>query len=162
MEYSRAAGQRCCVARRPAGFLPIMDPKTEQDPRNVAIGCMTVLIVLLSIALLQQYLPELPGPGPDPSAVDRVTYVYEKDDGAVPDAVEAALAQLNSRDILATAFEEDTVNGVGKTPAQYEVALAAAAEVGLPALVAQAGATVIDTVKSPTAEDVSKWLPKSP
>lgn len=91
--------------------------------------------------------PPEPGPTPveptDPNKVTRVTYVYEKDDGPVPSGVMAGLDTLNRRGILATTFEDDTTDGDGDVPLQYQAALKAAKEKGeKPALVVQAGATV--------------------
>ncbi len=90
-----------------------------------------------------------------PAKPTAATYVYEKDDSVVPSPVMVALNQLNRAGIVATIFEEDTVNGDGETPAQYKVPLAAAKEAGPPALVVTAGDKVLRVVKSPkTAEEV--------
>lgn len=86
------------------------------------------------------------------STVSQVTYVFEKDDTAVPAPVLSGLAKLNDKGILATYFEEDTVDGDNQVPQQYVVALSAARSSGLPSLVAQAGSSVIRVVKSPTTE----------
>jgi hypothetical protein len=60
------------------------------------------------------------------------TYVYEKDDTAIPSEVKVAIDKLNRRDdFVASLFEDDTVNGEGQVPAQFafvsdgEAALAA-------------------------------------
>ncbi len=82
---------------------------------------------------------------------DRVTYVFEKDDGTPPPAVMAALNKLNREGIVATAFEDDTRDGNGNVPEQYKVALEAAQKYSLPALVVQAGTKVKATLK-PTTE----------
>lgn len=83
--------------------------------------------------------------------VTAVTYVYEKDQNAVPVQVMAALNQINREQaIKATVFEQNTTDGTNDTPEQYKVALAAAKAAGLPALVVQAGDKVIRTVKAPT------------
>lgn len=88
-----------------------------------------------------------------PSGVTSVTYVYEKDDTAVPAAVRAALNKLNrERKIICTIFDDDTTDGTGDTPEQYKAPLKAANEVGLPVLVVMAGDRVVRTVKSPTTE----------
>jgi hypothetical protein len=79
----------------------------------------------------------------DPSKVTAVIYVYEKDDGPVPSGVMVGLDVLNRRGILATTFEDDTTDGDGDVPLQYQAALEAAKEKGdKPALVVQAGSTV--------------------
>ena len=84
-----------------------------------------------------------------------VTYVYEKDSNPIPSPVLVALNTLNRTGLLATVFEQNTIDGTGETPEQYKTALAAAKAAGLPALVVQAGKDVIRTVKAPaTAESV--------
>lgn len=89
---------------------------------------------------------------PDTKAT-RATYVYEKDETAVPAGVLSALNKLNRLGVVATPFEADTIDGGGEVPDQYRVALAAAKEAGLPALVVQAGDQVLRTVKAPTTEE---------
>lgn len=84
-----------------------------------------------------------------PAKVTAAVYVYEKDDTAVPSAVRAAFSTLNKGGIVATEFEEDTVDGSGEVPDQYKVPLAAAKATGLPALVVTAGDKVVRTVKDP-------------
>jgi hypothetical protein len=95
-----------------------------------------------------------PDPVVDPTRkVTAAVYVYEKDDSAVPTAVLSAINKLNRENkILATLFEDDTTNGGGRTPAQYEVALAAAKREGLPALVIQSKGEVLRVVKDPRTE----------
>lgn len=90
----------------------------------------------------------------NPSKPTQITYVYEKDLSAVPRPVSLALQKLNAADssVFATEFEEDTVSGNGQTPTQYVIALKAAQQAGLPALVVQAGTTVLRVVKAPTTE----------
>lgn len=93
---------------------------------------------------------------PPNTKVDRVTYVYEKDQNNVPKPVASALERINREStglIVASEFEEDTINGIGVTPAQYKIALDAARSAGLPALIVQSGATVVRVLKSPTTED---------
>jgi len=89
------------------------------------------------------------------------TYVYEKDDTAVPSEVKVALDKLNrERKIVATVFEQDEKDGTGDTPEQYKVPLAAAKQAGLPALVATAGAKVLKVVKDPkTVAAVMEGVP---
>jgi hypothetical protein len=89
---------------------------------------------------------------PDTKAT-AATYVYEKDDTAIPVGVSTGLNRLNrEKNIRATLFEDDTVDGDGDVPDQYKVALEAAIKAGLPAFVVQAGDTVLTVVKSPTTE----------
>lgn len=89
-----------------------------------------------------------------------VTYVFEKDDGGIPSGVTAALAELNTRGIMATTFEDDTTDANGDVPEQYKVALAESKKQGVPLVVAQAGERVIRTVKSPvTSQQVLEVVP---
>lgn len=96
-------------------------------------------------------------PPVDPSLKPtQVTYIWEKDQNSVPRPVSLALRKLNEQGILATEFEEDsTVDGTpgGRVPSQYVVALKAARDAGLPALVVQSGATVLRVVKAPATEE---------
>lgn len=93
-------------------------------------------------------------PDTNPKKIDRVTYIFEKDQNNVPRPVSFALQRLNAeyKDVVATEFEEDTVDGAGEVPEQYKIALEAARKAGLPALVIQAGKTVVKVVKAPTTE----------
>ena len=91
---------------------------------------------------------------------DSVTYVYEKDDTAIPAAVYSALDQLNRRGVVAAPFDDDTTDSTGETPEQYKVALAAAKTAGLPALVVTAKGRVLKVVRDPkTAEAVLEAVP---
>lgn len=95
------------------------------------------------------------------SPATAATYVYEKDQTAIPPQVAAGLNQLNrERKIIATTFEEDTVDRNGEVPDQYKAALPAAQDAGLPALVVLAGDTVIRVVNNPqTVEQVVGAVP---
>lgn len=94
-------------------------------------------------------------PAVDPSTTPTAAiYVYEKDETAVPSAVRSALNRLNrERKILATEFEDDTIDDTGSTPAQYTIPLAAARKAGLPALVVMAGSEVLSVTLAPSTED---------
>jgi len=108
------------------------------------------LLVALALLLLLHFGGGgLPLVSQKPTAV---TYIFEKDDGAVPSEVAAALGKLNTKGILATSFEQNSTNGQGQTPAQYVVPLAAAKEAGLPCLVSTAGEKVLKVVKAPKTE----------
>jgi len=102
-------------------------------------------------------IPDEPGPPPvDPNTkATAVTYVYEKDDTAIPNYVTTALNKIN-RDsgfkITATLFEDDSTNGPGQVPAQYKAAYDAAKKAGLPAVVVTAGDAVLKTIKAPKSE----------
>lgn len=97
---------------------------------------------------------------PTPPVVDTnkkvtaVTYVYEKDDAAIPRPVQAALNKLHAAGggVVASLFEDDSTTGTGQVPRQYQAALKAAREAGLPCLVVLSGDDVVRTVKAPTTE----------
>lgn len=84
-----------------------------------------------------------------PVKIDRVTYVYEKDNTAIPSAVSAALNALNTQGIMANHHEQDTKDGTGDVPEQYKIALPAAIAAGLPSLVVQSGTKVVRVVQDP-------------
>lgn len=86
--------------------------------------------------------------------IDRVTYVYEKDQNIAPRPVSFALHRLNTeyKDVIASEFEEDSTDGTGEVPEQYKIALEAARKEGLPALVIQAGSKVVRVLKAPKTE----------
>lgn len=86
-----------------------------------------------------------------PAKIDRVTYVHDEK-AVIPSPVLAALAELNTKGIIATAFPEDTTDGDGETPEQYKITLPAARTSGIPSLVVQAGDKVVRTVKGPTTK----------
>lgn len=103
--------------------------------------------------------PTPPAPQNPPPAASpiRATYVYEKDQSAVPKPIAAALAQLNRRaaepggpSVVATEFEDDALNGDDEPPAQYAAALAAARKAGLPALVLERSGKVRRVLQAPT------------
>jgi hypothetical protein len=92
----------------------------------------------------------------DPNApqATAATYVYEKDDTAVPAGVSTGLNRLNrEKGVIATLFEEDTTDGDGDVPDQYRLPLSAAQNAGLPALVVTNGEKVLGVVKDPRTEE---------
>lgn len=99
-------------------------------------------------------------PPPPPKPVTAVSYIYEKDETVPPTPVLVAFDKLNrEKKIVATTFDDDTVDGTGQTPAQYTAALAAARVSGLPALVVMSGTEVVRVVKDPrTAEAVTEAI----
>jgi len=103
--------------------------------------------------------PNAPPQPPDPSRKClRVTYVYEKDQSSPPRPVQAALQAINaSGGVVASDFEDDTVDGSGETPDQYVTALAEATKAGLPALVVEFSDGTVRVVNDPkTAEAVTE------
>lgn len=91
----------------------------------------------------------LPFVSPKPTAV---TYVHDEK-AALPSGVLAALDELNTKGLVATAVSDDTTDGEGQVPDQYKATIPAAKAVGIPALVVQAGERVLKTVKSPTTKE---------
>lgn len=111
---------------------------------------------LLFIVFLLVFVALLGGGGhttPFGPSVTAVTYVYEKDETAVPSEVMAGLDCLNrEKKVVATAIDDDVKNGNGETPAQYKAPIEAARKDGLPILVATNGSTVVRVVKNPKTE----------
>ena len=70
----------------------------------------------------------------------------------MPDGVKIGLDKLNQRGIVATSVDQDQVDGDGDIPEQYKLAIPAAKQAGLPALVVQAGSKVVNVVKKPETE----------
>lgn len=97
--------------------------------------------------------PIVPAPPGPVIKGTQVTYVFEKDDTAVPSYVYGAFQKLGTRISLAATFEKDTVDGTGETPEQYKVPREAAMKAGLPALVYTKDSAVIKVVKSPKSEE---------
>jgi hypothetical protein len=105
--------------------------------------------------------PDDPSQPPDPNRKPtRVTFVWEKDLGAVPQGVASALQAANAAgSVVASDFEQDTVNGSGSTPTQYRVALEAAKQAGIPALVVEFDSGPPRVVKgAKTAADVQEAM----
>lgn len=96
-------------------------------------------------------LPDTIAPAPV-NKVSAVTFIFEKDDSPIPPPVLAALNALNRRGIVATTFDDDTVDGSGEIPAQYKIPLEEARKAGLPTLVVMAGESVVKVVKNPKSE----------
>ena len=84
--------------------------------------------------------------------VTAVTYVHDEK-AAIPSGVMAALNELNTKGIVATAFPDDSTDGDDQVPDQYKVTLPAAKVAGIPSLVVQSGAKVLRTVKAPTTKE---------
>lgn len=97
--------------------------------------------------------PNLPPvtPPTNPGKITQLTYVYEKDDNPTPRQVRTALQQIQggSLGIVATEYEQNTPDGTGQVPTQYQIALKAAKEKGLPALVVQSGNVVLKVISDP-------------
>ena len=87
------------------------------------------------------------------SKPDAVTFVFEKDQHAIPAPVLSALNKLNRQGVMATTHEVDTTDGTNEIPEQYKLVVPAAQAAGLPALVVSGKGKVIRTVKDPKTEE---------
>lgn len=113
-------------------------------------------IVLIGLGLFKfdlRALVDLLSPHSKTTATAAV-YVYEKDEGPVPTGVYAGIEKLNrEKQIIASLFEYDTVDGTGETPEQYKPALNAAKARSIPALVVLSGTTVVTVLEKPQTEE---------
>lgn len=117
---------------------------------------LAVLVLLCCLLLVAPWrgceLPSVPGlPSFVAPKVTAVTYVHDEK-AVIPSGVSAALNELNSRGIMATAYPDDASDGDDQVPDQYKVTLPAAKAAGIPSLVVQAGERVLGTVKEPTTK----------
>lgn len=85
----------------------------------------------------------------------QVTYVYEKDDTAVPAAVLSGLNRLSreKKVAIASVFEKDSRTGSGEIPKQYQLAITEGVKAGLPALVVEKDGKMLNVVKDPKTEE---------
>lgn len=119
------------------------------DRTLLIIGFILIILGLLKFDLEKVFKP----PFPNKPTVTAAVYVYEKDDGPVPSGVYAGIEKLNrEKNILASLFENDTVDGTGETPEQYKPALAAVQNLSIPALVVLSGTNAIRVVEKPQTE----------
>ena len=131
-------------------FTDGMETLTEPMDLPALVNCYTIAAARLKTS-------PVPPPIDPPSPVQKVTavtYVYEKDQAAIPRPVSAALQTINADtpQIVATEFERDTVNGFDQIPEQYAIAREAAIKNGLPCLVVQAGDSIVRIVSDPQTE----------
>lgn len=116
----------------------------------------------LSILLLATTLTLIGCPDPIPPVVpvetiSKITYVYEKDEGGVPSAILAALSEVESShaSVTVSVFEDDTVDGTGQVPVQFQRAKEASDKYGRPCLVAESVERVVRVRLKPKGrEDV--------
>lgn len=104
-----------------------------------------LVILLVAWHLLQGGLPVA-------GKITQATYVYEKDQSFIPSPVAAAINQLNRQGIRASSHEVDTTDGTGEVPEQYKLAVPAAKEAGLPAMVFQSTDKVLKVLKAPKTD----------
>jgi hypothetical protein len=94
--------------------------------------------------------PVVPVPN---SEITAAVWVYEKDDGEPPSSVRVALDRLNrERKILATTFDDDSVDGDGEVPDQYKAPLEAAKNYQLPVLVLMKRSGPPEVIRAPKTE----------
>lgn len=167
-------GRKQAWSFRNAGDPGVADPfavtllvfTKAKDGTVASVDVATAIVKPAGVVVVDPVKPPVVVPPIDPTkpveppAVDpavtptAAVYVYEKDETAVPSAVRSALNRLNrERKIIATEFEDDTVDDSGSTPAQYAIPLAAARKAGLPALVVMAGSEVLSVTLAPTTEE---------
>jgi hypothetical protein len=161
--------------RRQAITLDEPDAPNAADPFAVTLlvytqakdGVITSIDSTVVIVKPAGVAPAPPGPAPpvvvDPSVppvVDPATkptaayYVFEKDDGAVPPAVQTGLDRLlREKKIDARPIEQDVTDGTDRTPEAFKAPIAAAKQAGLPAFVVMAGSEILSVTKNPTTEE---------
>lgn len=152
-------GAHVCFAGPPGSYVLMRDVTTitieldeQQRFRRFRVDRQT-RGTEITIRGVQTPVPSDPAPvDPTPKKITRVTYVFEKDSHHVPRPVALALQRLNAAGIMASEFEEDTLDGSGRIPEQYAIPLAAAQQAGLPALVVQSHFAVVRVLKNPQTE----------
>lgn len=127
------------------------------DRKLLIIGLVLIVLGLLKFDFGNLFDFTLP----TPTTVTAAVYVYEKDDGPVPTGVYSGIEKLNrEKNILASLFEDDTVDGNGETPEQYKPALDAAKAKSIPSLVVLSGTTAIAVVEKPqTEQEILEAIP---
>lgn len=81
--------------------------------------------------------------------VTQVTYVYEKERAPVPNSIRLGLRRVQREGITAGEIDQDARTGDGNVPSQYKIAIDAAKEAGIPALVVQAGDKIVKVIQNP-------------
>jgi len=125
---------------------------SDKAPKAIAVGFFVVAALACAWPFLGGSLPSIL---PD-HAVTAVTYVFEKDDTAVPSGVRAGLNRLNRESkgaIVATEVDDDVIDGTDAIADQYKIAIPEARKAGLPALVVQSGNEVLSVVLAPKTEE---------
>jgi hypothetical protein len=110
---------------------------------------LTTLQRLVILLVLWFLLQGGGGSGGKPTAA---TYFYEKDDTAIPSAVEAAIDQINRLGIKASIEDDDVQDGSGAVPEQYKLSLPAAKAAGIPCFVTYTKDKVLKVIKDPKTD----------
>ena len=154
------------LSKRAYFVLAVMLPRASSVggifTASVELPLWKVAALVVAFAMLGQRgceLPKVPGDWKLPSfpsilvpaKVTAVTYVHDEK-AAIPSGVLAAIAEINTRGIIASNFPDDATDGDDQVPDQYKVTLPVAKAVGIPSLVVQAGDKVLRTVKAPTTK----------
>ena len=125
-------------------------PHSGNDRTLLIIGLILIVLGLLKFDFGTLF--DLPLPN-EPTTITAAVYVYEKDDGPVPVGVYAGIEKLNrEKNILASLFEKDTIDGTGETPEQYKPALEAARSKSIPSLVVLSGTNTVTVIEKPQTE----------
>ena len=125
---------------------------SDKARKAIAVGFFIVALAACAWPFVGGSMPSiLPQ-----SEVTAVTYVYEKDETAVPAGVRAGLNRLNRESkgaIVATEVDDDVIDGTDAIADQYKIAIPEARKAGLPALVVQSGDEVLSVVLAPKTEE---------
>jgi len=125
---------------------------SDKARKAIAVGFFVVAALACAWPFVGGSLPSIL---PD-NAVTAVTYVYEKDDTAVPSGVRAGLNRLNRESkgaIVATEVDDDVIDGTDAIADHYKIAIPEARKAGLPALIVQSGDEVLNVVLAPKTEE---------
>lgn len=141
-------GKRADFVGAPGWYAVIQWPADEPEASVLVVE----MLPAVPLEPIDPVDPDKPPPV-SPGTATAATLVYEKDLHQIPAPVAAAFDKINrEKKIVATFFEQDTVDGTGQTPEQYKTALAAARAAGLPALVVTAKGNLLRVVKNPKTE----------
>jgi len=157
------SGLKCIFASPVSGVYRFVLVVAGTNSNGGAAAAMATHTVTLTGGAAPQPPPKPPDPTTPPTTRKPVSavYLYEKDQTAPPKPVLAALQKLNSdgSGIVASALDDDVVNGPGAPPAQYAKALEYARKAGLPCLVVTFTDGTLRAVQDPkTAADVTEAM----
>lgn len=144
------------LREKPQADLQYIANTSAKNQASINLASVATGMLLLSSAPSVS-IPTIPWKLPVPVIVSPATaavYVYEKNDGPIPPGVASGIDKLNrEKSVIASLFEDDTVDGDGDVPDQYKPALEAAKQSSIPSLVVLSGTSVVRVVKSPKTEE---------